>query len=105
MVETTKLELPTNELKILLTALYSFEQLLEKKKTHSDILLSIYASEKLFNFDYELESLISNPIDFLDKVIGTQCDKLFEAFYDLAEKMAQLNLYHLKMNVLACKNF
>jgi len=86
MVETTKLELSINELKILLTALHSFECSLKKKKTRSDTLINIYDAQKFFNFDFELEALISDPTKFLDNAIGLQCDKLSDAFYDLAEK-------------------
>lgn len=86
MVETTTLELSVHELKVLITALHSFERSLKKKSTRSDILLNIYHAERQFNFDYDLEALISNPLKFLDETIGLQFDKLTDAFYDLAEK-------------------
>lgn len=86
MVETTKLELSLNELKVLLTALYAFEQSIENKNTRRDTLLNIYAAEKFYNFDYELEALITDLPTFISKVIGLQCEKLSDAFYVLAEK-------------------
>lgn len=86
MVETTTLELSLNELKLLITALYSFERGLENKNTRQKTLLNIYAAEKFFNFDFEIVQLVSTPTEFITQTIGSQFDKLTDAFYELAEK-------------------
>lgn len=86
MVETTKLELSVDELKVLLTALHAFELAFNEKESRRDTLLSIYDAEKSYNYDYELEALIADPQKFINTVVSNLSWKVFESFYDLAEK-------------------
>lgn len=86
MVENTKLELSLNDIKLLLIALESFRKQLQKKSSRADALLQIHKSEKFYNFDFDVVSVIKSLPVFLDSIIGVQSDKLYEAYYALADK-------------------
>jgi len=83
MVETTKLEFSTSELKLLLTAFDIFNKRLENKKTRIQTLLQIHESEKFFNFDFDVKLLIDDLPQFLN-AMGFLGDKLYDAFSELA---------------------
>ena len=90
MVEITKLEFSTSDLKLLLTVLDVFNNQLRNKKTRLQTLLLIHKSEKFYNFDFDIKPLVFDLEKFLDAVIGIQADKLFDAYLDLASNNGTL---------------
>lgn len=84
------LELSQEDLKLVLIALDSLHRSFTDESTRQAALQNIYKSEQFFNFEFDVCSLVTNPLKFLDSSIGTAADIFYDAYFDLASSNGTL---------------
>lgn len=84
------LELSQDDIKLVLIALDSLHRSFRDESTRKNALMNIYKAEQFFNFEVDVNSLVTNPLKFLDASIGTVADIFYDAYFDLASSNGTL---------------